>query len=150
MRHGLPLFLRPTGLQSTAWCSKRWSSIWRTCTYHISHLSDHLYNLTIVQLTKKLPAVHGTRTLVMFYHVRKRPLLKSILRKLNAVHNFTTCFFNEHFNTNSSHPIYKVVTQLVYSIPDQTLYAFLMSPMRAACLVRLNLLDLIILIIFYE
>jgi hypothetical protein len=50
----------------------------------------------IPQLVEKFPAFHGSWTI--HYRVHKVPFLFSIPRQINAVHEFSSCSFEVHFN----------------------------------------------------
>jgi hypothetical protein len=84
------------------------------------------------------------------YHVHKSPRLVPILRQINKIHTFPSYPSKIHFNI--VHPLTSLSSQWLFpsGFPTNILYAFLLSPIRAACHAQLILLDLITLIVLGE
>jgi hypothetical protein len=102
-------------------------------------------NLVVTHLLKNCPAFHGIGS---HYHVHKGPLLVSILSQEDPVRNFAPYFPKIRFN---------IIFNLCLKLPNglfssrfrtEMLYAFLISHIRATCLIHLILLDFTTLMVF--
>jgi len=84
------------------------------------------------------------------YRVHNSAPLLTNLSHMHPVHNFPP-FSLRSILILSSHLCLRLPSGLFRSVfPTKILYAFIISPMRATCLVHLIFLDLITLIIFGE
>jgi hypothetical protein len=85
-----------------------------------------------------------------YYSVQESPKIGSIPDQVNAVHTLTKYLFKSHFNI-ILHLRTRTPSGLVPpDFPIKIVCAFLISPVRAACLTHFIFLDLFTLIVFIK
>jgi hypothetical protein len=98
--------------------------------------------------TQELPSIVWNS--MVHYRVHKSPPLVPILSQKNPILTIPSCHSKIHFNIVHPPTLWSPNGLILYGIPANILYAFLVSPIRATSPTHLILHDTIILIILGE
>jgi hypothetical protein len=119
---------------------------------HLNAIREHITKLVIMQFSPPSQEIlHLLRHTGVHYRVHKSPPLDTTLSQLHSVNILTHCLLTVYHNIIlASMPVSPKWCFPFRFFLTNTLYALLISPMRASCPVHLIPLDLTTLIIFGE